>query len=196
LPYFTNDAYISNRTIIRETMAQLNASRLLVENFQLLEATGLTKGVLDLACGRGRNGLFLLQSNIPTTFADNNPAALRYVSVQAAKVPAPAVCWLVDLEDKKQNPFESKCFDAILVFNYLHRPLIEPIKNAVDRGGYLFYETFTIQQREIGRPQNPNYLLKPGELLELLDGWHVEHYFEGEQENPRRAIANVIARKP
>ena len=177
-------------------MTQLNASHLLVENFQLLKATGLTKGVLDLACGRGRNGLYLLQNNIPMTFADINPAALQYVAEQAAKEPASASCWLVDLEDETQNPFESKCFDAILVFNYLHRPLIEPIKNAVDRGGFLFYETFTIRQREIGRPQNPNYLLKPGELRNWLDDWHIMHYFEGEQDNPRRAIANVIARKP
>ncbi len=186
---------ICSRRIIRDSMTQLNVSRLLMENFHLLQTTGLTKGVLDLACGKGRNGLFLLHNNIPVTFADNNPAALQYVAEQAEKEPTESQCWLVDLEIENQNTIECKCFDAILVFNYLHRPLIEPIKNAVTSGGYLFYETFTIQQRKFGRPQNLNYLLEPGELRSWLDGWHVVHYFEGEMDSPMRAIASVVARK-
>ena len=106
-----------------------------------------------------------------------------------------ANCWLVDFESSDTNPLVDRRFDAVLVFNYLHRPLIQRIREATRLGGLVFYETFTVAQRNFGKPSNPDYLLQPGELKEYFEDWEVLHYFEGELVTPERAIANLIARR-
>ena len=58
------------------------------------------------------------------------------------------------------------------------------------------YETFTKDQVRFGRPHNPEFLLKPGELLDWFGEWQRIHYFEGVRENPPRAVAQLVARKP
>jgi hypothetical protein len=60
----------------------------------------------------------------------------------------------------------------------------------------LIYETFTVEQRKFGKPRNPDFLLNPGELLKLFKDWEVIHFFEGIKENPRRAVAQLVCRKP
>lgn len=159
-------------------------------------------GVLDLASGRGRNGLFLVEHHIPVIFADNNEAALTMVSdalIQLGDRGQKCSTWLVDFEADNSKPLLDKCFDAILVFNYLHRPLIGAIQDAVVPGGLLFYETFTEAQSQYGRPNNPNFLLKENELREAFSHWDILHYFEGDMPSgPEtiKAAASLIARKP
>lgn len=183
-------------------MALLNvtASALVAENLILLSEQEKEFGVLDLACGSGRNGLLLAEHNITVTFADHNESSLETVKERLRELDAPGSTWLVDLEKNDSNPLENKRFDAILVFNYLHRPLMKEIGRAIKAGGLLFYETFTTGQREFGRPSNPDFLLKPGELREYFSDWDLLHYFEGKVEGkrgePQRAIASLIARKP
>ena len=55
---------------------------------------------------------------------------------------------------------------------------------------------FTTEQKQFGRPKNPNYLLRDNELLENFDGWEIIDYFQGVKRNPQRAIASLVARKP
>lgn len=177
------------------TLSGSSPAQLLVDNLQLFESLKIEEGVLDLACGSGRNGLFLLSHNIPVTFADNNRACIDEIDRQCAGN-ALATTWLVDLETKKENPLAGKIFDGILVFNYLHRPLMEALREAVRPGGLVAYETFTREQVKYGSPKNPDYLLHEGELAETFSGWEILQQFTGERENPRRAVANLIARKP
>ena len=178
-----------------------SASELLVENLSLFENLNSGNGVLDLACGNGRNGLLLLQNNIAVTFADNNKRALSNVDTSISALRsnnlelANAECWEVDLEQASVKPLENRCFDAVLVFNYLYRPLLPAIKQVISKAGLIFYETFTVHQTKFGRPSNPDYLLKENELLNAFKDWEVIKYFEGIKTNPERAVASLVARK-
>ena len=169
----------------------------LLEDFvPLLDAVVKDKGVLDLACGSGRNGLFLTRHNLPVVFADINPAALKKISSELADLDTGAQFWEVDFENPDNKPLAGKKFDAILVFNYLHRPLIPEIRNSLMEGGLLLYETFTVMQATLGKPSNPEYLLKPGELRGWFEDWEILHYSEGNDNEPLRYYANLVARKP
>lgn len=176
-------------------------SKLLVENLSLLESLSGDNGILDLACGSGRNGLCLLKKNMAVTFADKNQESLSQVAQSIDKLKAANTCepkaeiWQVDLEQTGTNPLAGRLFDGVLVFNYLHRPLIPAIKQIITKAGLIFYETFTVQQTKFGRPTNPEFLLKENELLEAFADWEIIDYFEGIKTNPECAKASIIARK-
>ena len=114
-----------------------------MENLSLFENLNSGNGVLDLACGNGRNGLLLLKNNIAVTFADNNKCALSNVdtSISALRSDnlelANAECWEVDLEQASVKPLENRCFDAVLVFNYLYRPLLPANNKVINKEGIL-----------------------------------------------------------
>lgn len=178
-------------------MSHSNASvaPLVSDNLGLLKKLKMEFGVLDLACGNGRNGLFLLRHHLPVIFADNNESALQDVEMQSRDCAAQAQFWRVDLECQDSIPLAGKQFDAIMVFNYLHRPLMEDIQRAVKPGGLVLYETFTVDQPRFGRPTNPDYLLREGELPEYFSAWEILSYCEGKRMNPDCAKASLVARK-
>ncbi len=179
-------------------MTHLNgsASPLLIQHLPLVKSLKATHSALDLACGHGRNGLFLLGNNVPVVFADNNRSALEAIAEKLEASDQDYECWEVDLEQGEQDPFAGRMFSAVMVFNYLHRPLMDAIKNAIVPGGLIIYETFTVQQSQFGRPSNPGYLLKEKELEYLFRDWDILHSFEGHKQNPERAVASIVARKP
>ncbi len=155
--------------------------------------------VLDLACGGGRNGLYLVQQGIPVVFADRRRDQLDEIAAQTRDSNL-ATFWPVDFEEADRNPLQGRSFGAILVFRYLHRPLLAPIREAIQPGGLIVYETFTADQPRYGRPGNPDYLLRPGELRDTFGDWDGIHYFEGvttsETSGREQAIAQIVARKP
>lgn len=173
-----------------------HAASVLVENLDLLKQLSINSCVLDLACGCGRNGLAVAKLDIPVTFADYDEAKLSTITTRLEQEKLPGHTWLVDLENAESDPLAQKKVDACLVFNYLYRPALKSIRDMVSSGGLIYYETFTLDNRKFGRPNNPAYLLCPNELKEAFKGWEILHYFEGELPNPARAIANIIARKP
>lgn len=152
--------------------------------------------MLDLACGYGRNGLFLARHNVSVIFADNSKVAIQSITEELQRSELEGECWLVDFEAIGSHPLKGKMFDAVMVFNYLHRPLLSSIKAAIRPGGLIIYETFTVKQREFGRPNNPHFLLQPSELRTAFDDWEILQDFEGEAQDPKRAIASLIARRP
>lgn len=152
--------------------------------------------ILDLACGDGHNGLFLASWGFSIILADRSAEALKQAEESAASLGIAVTLRHIDLEQEKRNPFENDLFSAILVFRYLHRPLIPSIRNAIRKGGLLMYETFTTEQAQCGRPHNPEHLLKPGELFSWFQDWEIIHSFEGITESPRKAVAQLICRKP
>jgi len=161
--------------------------------------------LLDLACGSGRNGLFILENKLPVTFADIKTEALAEVkqAINNDKTKFSSLLasfWQVDFEEEDSKPFTGNSYSAVMVFRYLHRPLIEKIKAAVVPNGFVIYETFTTAQAELGRPKNPSFLLKPGELADRFADWQILHYFEGtkisDTGSNNQAIAQIVARKP
>lgn len=171
-------------------------AQLLEQNQSLLTTLPITTGILDLACGSGRNGLLLAASQVPVIFADNNEQALAAIARRLEEEKWPGSTWQVNLEQDPATVLTPLQVDAILVFNYLHRPLFPGIKQAVRPGGYVFYETFTEANRRFGRPSNPDFLLRSGELAINFNDWEVLHSYEGELHNPQREIAQIIARRP
>lgn len=159
--------------------------------------------VLDLACGSGRNGLYLVENGISVTFSDVNSVAIEQVQ-QHASVVKNKQCtnfWSIDFEQEGATPLAGKSFAAIMVFRYLHRPLFEQIKQAILPNGIIIYETFTTAQVQFGRPKNSDFLLKPAELLDVFSDWEIIHSFEGiielgDDSGSKQAIAQIVARKP
>ncbi|GAB4399138.1 MAG: hypothetical protein OHK0048_12000 [Rhodoferax sp.] len=102
--------------------------------------------------------------------------------------------------DLEQNPWpQAKLppgFDALVVTHYLWRPLIPSLRAVLVEGGVLLYETFTLAQAHIGRPSNPDFLLRPGELLALFGDWYVVAYEDGVVHDPVRCVQRIAAIKP
>ena len=126
--------------------------------------------VLDLAAGGGRHGRHMMRQGCRTVFIDRNTAALQDL------MDAPNTTVInADLEDGSDpfgpgGPLEAMTFDAVIVVNYLFRPLMAGLINAIALGGVLIYETFSRGNEEFARPRNPDHLLRSGELLDLVGG--------------------------
>ncbi len=149
--------------------------------------------VLDLACGGGRHGRLFLAKEHPTTFLDRNVAAVQDLADNALAAPIEA-----DLEADTGWPLEGRQFDAVVVTNYLWRPILPCIVAAVAPGGLLVYETFALGNEAFGRPRNPDFLLRPGELLEAVRGrLDILAYEQRIESEPKpRVIQHIAARRP
>ena len=172
------------------------ANRLLLDKLVLLADMDHSLPVLDLACGTGRNGLFLARHGIPVVFADISATALDVVRQHIVEDALPGQVWQVDLEQVETKPFSDQNFSAVIGFRYLHRPLFPALKNSVRPGGLVVYETFTVENRRFGKPNNPNFLLRNGELKSVFQDWEIIQYFEGIRQKPDRGVAQIVARKP
>lgn len=114
-------------------------------------------GVLDLACGSGRHGRRCLALGHKVTFLDRDLGGVSDLADRAELLEA-------DLENAPW-PLAGRQFGAVIVVNYLWRPLLPLIRTAVAPGGLLLYSTFARGQEQLGRPRNPDFLLEPAELL-------------------------------
>ena len=147
--------------------------------------------VLDLACGSGRHVRWLAQQGLKVTALDRDAAAVEPLRALAQVVVA-------DLEAQTwtELPGQIGNFDAVLVTNYLWRPLWPALRQAVKPGGLLVYETFALGHEAYGRPSRPDFLLRPGELLEAVRGWTVVAFEEGLLDGPLRRVQRIVARSP
>lgn len=98
----------------------------------------------------------------------------------------------LDLETGAGWPLR-RDYDGIVVTNYLHRPLLPEIARSLAPGGIVIYETFAVGNEQFGRPSNPDYLLRPGELLAAFAGLTVIAFEQGEVAEPRPAVIQRIA---
>ena len=130
----------------------------------------VTRGpVLDLASGSGRHARLFSTMGLQVTAVDRSPQQIPGVRFVKA-----------DLEDGSPWPFAGERFGAIVVTNYLHRPLFPQLAAALDEGGALIYETFMLGNERYGRPSNPNFLLRPGELLAAFGALTVVAFEQGD----------------
>lgn len=144
--------------------------------------------ILDLACGGGRHTRLFLERGHPVTAVDIDLSAIADLAGRAGLRSIAA-----DLEGGPW-PLAGETFAGVVVTNYLHRPLLPLIVGAVAPGGALLYETFAIGNERFGRPSNPDFLLRPGELLEAVRGTlEVVAYENLEIAKPRPAMVQRIA---
>ena len=145
--------------------------------------------VLDLAAGSGRHTRLLVGWGHSVTAVDRDVTGLADLQVH------PAVTILAaDLEHDRPWPLGNRRFAGVVVTNYLHRPLLPAIVAAVAPGGCLIYETFAAGNERFGKPSNPDFLLRPGELLEIVRGrFTVLAYEDLEVSEPRAAVVQRIA---
>jgi len=99
-----------------------------------------------------------------------------------------------DLEGGRPWPFKGSAFDLVVVTNYLHRPILADIVSAVAPGGLLLYETFAQGNERFGRPSNPDFLLRSGELAAVVAGrLDILAFEQVELGPPRPAVVQRIA---
>jgi SAM-dependent methyltransferase len=144
--------------------------------------------VLDLACGRGRHSLLLKAAGYRVEAIDRDAGALGEIAAKAPGIQTRRA----DLEADPW-PCEGRRFDGIVVANYLFRPLFPHLLEALAADGVLIYETFMVGNERFGKPSNPEFLLRPGELLEVVRGRLTVIAFEqGEVEVPRPAVVQRL----
>jgi hypothetical protein len=140
--------------------------------------------------GRGRHALALAQAGFRTFGVDAQLAAIRHAVRDASARQLVVRAWCADLA---HYPLPCEAFELVLVTRYLQRDLFGSIAAAVACGGFLVYETFTVQQRALGTgPRSADHLLEPGELRESFE--ELEAVFYEETLAPE-AVARLVARK-
>ena len=119
--------------------------------------------LLDFASGNGRNCIPLSKKNIMVTAIDRDQEKLnKYKNFKNIN----SICF--DLETSEEWPLTKEYYDVIIVVNYLYRPKIKKLINLLKKGGFLFYETFSLGNEKYGSPKDPKFLLKDRELIEIF----------------------------
>ncbi len=141
--------------------------------------------VLDVACGSGRHVRWLAGRGFVPTALDRDAEALDPLRGIAEVVVA-------DIEGGPW-PLAGRRFDAVVVTNYLWRPLWPRLRESLAEGGVLLYETFAEGNETVGRPARADFLLRHGELLHLADGLRIVAYEDGFADAPPRFVQRLAA---
>ena len=160
-------------------------SRWVSENEKFIKRDGL---ILDLACGSGRHGKFLLEKGFNVVFLDRDISQLGWV-------PNASRSQVIkhDLEDGTRWIFLPCSFDAVVVTNYLYRPIFPDLLSIIEEGGILIYETFSQGNEIYGGPTKPNYLLQPEELIDIVrPSMRIISFKEGYSDEGRESITQKI----
>lgn len=139
--------------------------------------------VLDVAAGGGRHAALFARRGHPVVAVDRDVDALRALGEPGVEIVA------TDLENAPW-PLPGRAFAAVVVVNYLWRPLWPDLLAAVEPGGALLYETFAVGNERFGRPRNPDFLLREGELRDVAEaaGFTVVECGHGEEGDPPTCV--------
>jgi SAM-dependent methyltransferase len=168
---------------LRSPQSSTAASAWVTRFLPLIKPNGL---VLDLAAGSGRHVRLLRDRGFAVCAVDRDTTALSAFAGQDCEVRQ------IDLETDDRWRLGDD-YDGIIVINYLHRPLLPAIATALAPGGVLIYETFARGNERFGHPRNPDFLLRPGELLQAFATLSVVAFEQGEVSAPRPAMIQRIA---
>jgi SAM-dependent methyltransferase len=140
--------------------------------------------VLDVACGVGRHARWFAERGYRVDAVDR----------ERSPEPFPQIAFKrMDIETGEW-PYAGQRFDAVIVTNYLYRPLMKTLVDSVAPHGWLIYETFAAGNGQFGKPSRPEFLLRPGELLDAVQGrLRVVAYEDGYVDAPRPAMVQRIA---
>ncbi len=148
--------------------------------------------VLDVACGPGRHVEWFAGREHPVTGVDRDIAQARQNTPGAELIEA-------DIESGSwplHAQGAARTFGAVVVTNYLWRPLMDTVLASVAPGGVLLYETFAMGNASVGRPSRPDFLLRPGELLKTCAALDIVAYEQGYLEDPPRFVQRIAALRP
>ena len=161
-----------------------------------LLAPGAT--VLDVACGGGRHVRWFAERGHTVLGIDRDATALLDMAPLVQRGAATTLC--ADIENAPWpllHDGQVQQFGAVVVTNYLWRPLLPVIVQSVAPGGVLLYETFAIGNASVGKPSRPDFLLQPGELLQLAGApMRVVAYEDGFCTDPPRFVQRIAAVRP
>ncbi len=147
--------------------------------------------LLDVACGRGRHIGLAIEHGYTVTAVDRDLKATGFHGNAAVELIE------ADLEMPAGWPLGDRRFDGVIVTNYLHRPILPDIVAAVGPAGALIYETFSAGNEALGRPRNPDFLLRPGELLAAVANRLTPLAFETVRlSDPDRLVQHLVAVGP
>jgi len=148
--------------------------------------------VLDVACGSGRHLHWFATRGHAVWGVDQDISIARQQVPQAQLIQA-------DIENGPwpcMGADDPQPFGAVVVTNYLWRPLMPTLVRSVAPGGFLIYETFAAGNETVGRPARPDFLLRPGELLRVCAGMQVIAYEDGFVADPDRFVQRIVAFAP
>jgi len=141
--------------------------------------------VLDLACGGGRHVRWFAERGHPVTGVDRDCVALDNLA---------GICETIEADIESDPwPLAGRQFAAVVVTNYLWRPLYPRILESLAPGGLLLHETFAQGQETVGKPSRPDFLLAPGELLRAYPGLRVVAFEDGFLDEPARFVQRIAA---
>ncbi len=149
---------------------------------------------LDLACGAGRDAVFLAQHGFEVEGWDHAPEALEGARALARRHGVSLRTEIRDLEQPGLEP-PARPFDLIVCFRFLHRPLFPWMERALAPGGWLVYETYRVGQERFGRPVRAHFLLARDELARAFPTLETIRYEERDPE-AGPVSARLLARKP
>jgi SAM-dependent methyltransferase len=147
--------------------------------------------VLDLACGHGRHAQWFAQRGCQVLAVDRNEEALTHIE-QSQNPNIKTRC--LDLESGTW-PLSGMHFDALVVTNYLWRPLWRDLLECIRPSGWILYETFSAGNEKFGSPKRAEFLLTAGELLRVFKDFRIICYEEGQLDCPKRVIQRIVAQK-
>ena len=145
--------------------------------------------VLDVACGHGRHARWFHERNHLLALVDRAQAAIDSIAI-----PAPACEAVVADIENGPWPFAGRQFDAVVVTNYLWRPLMPTLLDSLAPGGVLIYETFAQGNETVGKPSRPDFLLRPGELLDTCRMLRIVAFEDGFLEEPEGKSPRFVQR--
>ena len=183
-----------DKNFAHQSCEATSACEVLAQNTHLLPTKGKA---LDYACGLGGNALLLAQNHLNTHAWDISQVALDKLQHFAS---ASGLTISVNTRDVEKQPPAYQSFDVVAVSNFLHRPTFSMLLDSIRPSGLLFYQTFIVDKASDVGPSNPDYLLKPNELIKLCAGLRVlvyrEEGMQGNTELGWRNQAMIVARKP
>ena len=150
---------------------------------------------LDLACGPGRNALWLAGRGWHVTAVDSSTVAIEILGRRSAEKGVTVDARLADLE-RHEFTIQAKSYDLIVVCNYLQRDLFPMIREGTRIGGVVIVVIAMVDDDPNVKPMNPAFLSKPGELCREFEGWELMYDFEGQPSGGHsRATAEIVARR-
>lgn len=158
-----------------------------VQRWSHLLAPGAT--VLDVACGGGRHLQWFAARGHAVSGVDRDTALAALQVPEATLVTA-------DIENGPWPLLDEhlpRQFGAVIVTNYLWRPLFPTLLASLAPGGVLLYETFAAGNETVGRPSRPDFLLQAGELLQVCAGLQIVAYENGFLEQPEGFVQRIAA---
>jgi tellurite methyltransferase len=161
---------------------------------RLPDPRGARARVLDLAAGAGRESVFMALRGYQVEACDHDRGALEKAAAMALRHGVSITTAMRDLE-RRDPGLPVGAHEVVMVFRFLHRPLLPRIASAVAPGGFVVYETYLRGQERFGRPKHPRFLLDPGELPRHFPDFTIERYEERTPESGPM-LARLLARRP